>query len=1030
MTLLYKPRRNEKFRSLIAQFPYYFVDSKNFTFWKQIVISGSKTVAITKHSILKDELFVVTEYNVDPNSPKNQFELFKKRVELLSKFQSPVILSMYGYGISEDEKIGYIYMPFSLGGNFQNYLSELDISKPKTNEIMILLGLSYAAMKLEEIGINPKIDFSRIRLNSSLKPVISFWEDSLNTNQDFYGFGTIMWQMCSKKPIPKKNENIVSSLKELSPIVNEGFKKLIRKCLENNDGLTWDLIYEYISYHNAAFKNQDNSELDSYYEELEAMMPEVDDYFNKEMNDDEIKSKIDDLSKTELDYIILEIWHKLMLKSELFKISPDNVQLKNLGKNIYKIILMKPEVIPRIKSLKFDRFKLDSFTFAILRAPDYIVSSSDFDINKEEILGSGAFGTVYKAYNKKTNKYYAYKRCRGITPDKVKWYLREIIFLASTNHPSLLHLTGFCLSPNWDKVDIITPFIDGGSLEKYLIQKDLTIEEIEQYNLTPTQKTTILMTVAYGLKILHEESRIIHRDIKPDNIMINKSHFPIIIDFGAAKLEDINIAEYDTHSSIGTPAYQAPEVRNGLEYSFPIDVFSYGRLLYAFLTREIPPIIIDESIYDDRSYPKSLRDLLSACNLEGPEGRPTFSTIYESFRNHEVSFPGTDEEEVNRIAELLENHAADISIDSGEMLTVSADMIGQFISATINDIINLNKAINALETATLEDDKVEGVQNKINQIISVAVNDENYCSIITALFSYINDHYPILKVGEKYLIDMAHSTIPKIQALSLKYCDKYLDEFTLETIGEEFPLEFLCNEAAKSKLAQSEILKAASTPSVDIIFSSTNWKTTPMKELPLLFKLNVIEKCLKNSTFIKKYITIPFIYETLSDIISSNDNKLAKNMGKSIKPAISFLHKHNKEELILLAEKLENEGFWQDYIGYVCRRNVLTNCFQELSNIFINISKVKPQQSMMHIFDNTELVFELNYSNALSLIRYADILLKEQCEFITSSPYNSQIMIDFADFIQQYSNAPTVGSGVTDLVPKIRSIVKPPEDKP
>jgi serine/threonine protein kinase len=87
---------------------------------------------------------------------------------------------------------------------------------------------------------------------------------------------------------------------------------------------------------------------------------------------------------------------------------------------------------------------------------------------------------------------------------------------------------------------------------------------------------------------------IIHRDLKPDNILLNENFEPKVGDFGLSKFVDVSQAASQT-KDIGTPSYMAPEMLSGLPYNWAVDVYAYGIVAYATITKRVP--------YEGKSFP-------------------------------------------------------------------------------------------------------------------------------------------------------------------------------------------------------------------------------------------------------------------------------------------------------------------------------------------------------------------------------------------------------------------------------------------
>lgn len=152
--------------------------------------------------------------------------------------------------------------------------------------------------------------------------------------------------------------------------------------------------------------------------------------------------------------------------------------------------------------------------------------------------------------------------------------------------------------------------------------------------------------IVIGLQYLHNH-KILHRDLKPDNIFITKDNVCVLADFGLAKeVENINALN---RTQAGTPLYMAPEVFNNEEYSFKAEIWSLGCILHElcslhplYCEAKSPAglMILQKTEYDKLKlkYPlpqhidKRIRDIIKWCLKFDPKDRPTMNDLY----NHPV----------------------------------------------------------------------------------------------------------------------------------------------------------------------------------------------------------------------------------------------------------------------------------------------------------------------------------------------------------------------------------------------------------
>ncbi|XP_019874073.1 cyclin-dependent kinase 6 [Aethina tumida] len=189
-------------------------------------------------------------------------------------------------------------------------------------------------------------------------------------------------------------------------------------------------------------------------------------------------------------------------------------------------------------------------------------------------IGSGAYGTVYKAKDKRTNRVVALKKvCVALTDDGIPMNtLREIGVLRQLNayeHPNIVRLLDIC---------------HGRRIGKELIMY-LVFEHVEQdlgsyieknpKGFKTTEIRNLSREILNGVDFLHS-NRIVHRDLKPQNLLVTFDGHIKLADFGLAKTYDFDMK---LTSVVVTLWYRAPEVLLGLPYATPVDIWSVGCII-------------------------------------------------------------------------------------------------------------------------------------------------------------------------------------------------------------------------------------------------------------------------------------------------------------------------------------------------------------------------------------------------------------------------------------------------------------------
>ena len=191
----------------------------------------------------------------------------------------------------------------------------------------------------------------------------------------------------------------------------------------------------------------------------------------------------------------------------------------------------------------------------------------DYDIG--ETLGTGSFGRVRIAKNKRTNNYVALKIMKKVEILKSKQadhIANEIKILSMIDHPFVITFEGFTQDDR--SLYIAIELINGGELFTYL--RGVGRFPVNQARFYIAQIITIF-------EYLHSKN-IIYRDLKPENILIHKSGYLKLTDFGFAK-----IVEGRTYTLCGTPEYLAPEIILNKGHGKPVDWWTCGILLYEMI---------------------------------------------------------------------------------------------------------------------------------------------------------------------------------------------------------------------------------------------------------------------------------------------------------------------------------------------------------------------------------------------------------------------------------------------------------------
>ncbi|EOA19362.1 hypothetical protein CARUB_v10000409mg [Capsella rubella] len=204
-----------------------------------------------------------------------------------------------------------------------------------------------------------------------------------------------------------------------------------------------------------------------------------------------------------------------------------------------------------------------------------LIATDDF--SSENKIGQGGFGSVYKG-NLPGGQEIAVKRLKQGSGQGDIEFKNEVLLLTRLQHRNLVKLLGYC--NEGDEEILVYEFVPNSSLDNFIF------DEEKRLLLTWDMRFTIIEGVARGLLYLHEDSqlRIIHRDLKASNILLDADMNPKISDFGMARLFNMDQTRAVTRKLVGTLGYMAPEYVKHRRFSVKTDVYSFGVVLLEMIT--------------------------------------------------------------------------------------------------------------------------------------------------------------------------------------------------------------------------------------------------------------------------------------------------------------------------------------------------------------------------------------------------------------------------------------------------------------
>ncbi|KAL6574000.1 hypothetical protein OROHE_001542 [Orobanche hederae] len=319
---------------------------------------------------------------------------------------------------------------------------------------------------------------------------------------------------------------------------------------------------------------------------------------------------------------------------------------------IVSLFVIRMNVLMRRKREEMEDWEIEYWPH---RIPYQVIESATNNFSEENVIGVGGNGKVYKGAFPGGGSEIAVKCISRESSEGIRAFSAEISSLGRLKHRNLVGLIGWCKKEK-GRLVLVYDYMENGSLDKRVFGCD------ERNVLSCEDRIRILKQVASGVLYLHYgwESKVLHRDIKASNVLLDREMNARLGDFGLAHIDDQDKVDGPTHV-VGTVGYLAPEVIKSGRASTQTDVFSYGVLILEVicgrrpieqgksvlvewlweLTRKgellngVDPRLRANGDYDEEKVEKMLH-LGLLCAHPEPSVRPTMRQVVKSFEEKKI----------------------------------------------------------------------------------------------------------------------------------------------------------------------------------------------------------------------------------------------------------------------------------------------------------------------------------------------------------------------------------------------------------
>ena len=583
----------------------------------------------------------------------------------------------------------------------------------------------------------------------------------------------------------------------------------------------------------------------------------------------------------------------------------------------------------------------------------YILKHDDWTIIKENI-GSGGYAFVHLAKMKSTGQLVAVKEMKSLQLQglRVKYMKREIDSLMKLKHPNVIQFIGVTLSPPFC---IVTKYMPNGALASLIHGEKISPKS------TPIFRSKVMLDIARGMEYIHKVG-LIHRDLKPPNVLLDDNDRGIICDFGLSRMMAPVMS-----CELGTMQWVAPELLTaGNTYNQSVDVYAFGITLWELITSENPfsgmrqmQIVNTVLRYDERpkipdSISKELKELTEKCWSKNPDERPTFHQIRTYLESGNYLLPGTDKDEFMAYVNSTksEHYEALISVeDQVSNAQKSFDLLKTKSPYDFNANIYLQDALN--DKSLINDDIID----KLVIMASLNESSQNAKKAIDVILSKSNTDFDTVAVSLSKLFGRdPEYVISKMKQINSKINDK----------------QWVVSSFFKDNTSQSpqHIDYLESILSKDIIhqiFNNLDEKYVPIMLKKLTKKFGFCEEIIKSS-----FTSFKYLHEILNLLQDNNQINLIshklyeKGDIKRVLKIIKHRKWHKREEEIMDILQYFGDSMKISYPGSASAEILKYSCKFDSSTQYIKDNNFWNLISLL-LLSNKEEIVEMVYDVLMKL---------------------------------------------------------------